>query len=107
MKPWQIKLLEATRYNETFTGAILCRIMFVPDYHDKKCPRFVGTAYHTSDGFLMCDFVTHDGEHKHGAFVGTWTDVWTAFVKLADHCGLTVEERKTLIHYLKSWVRWN
>lgn len=106
LKDWQERALKMTHANESQVGAILCCAFYAPDYR-KARPRFEGKAYHTSDGFLLCDFVEESGEYHRGAFVGAWADLYFKVMKLADLLKLTVDERQELLHYVKSWVRWN
>lgn len=106
MLEWQEKCLKATLYNESQFGAILCCALFEPT-KAKAYPRFEGKAYYTSDGFLLCDFVGADKRFHAGAFVGAWADLFNNCVRLADHLNLTIEERASLLHAVKVWIRWN
>jgi len=96
---WQGITLAAT--NGTQLGAILRAAYGEP--HEDGIAWFGSHATVTSDGFLIADFTTADGEHHMGAFVGSLADLDNNRRKLAPHCGLTTEDAIALESALKAW----
>src|ERR1700744_4954330 len=68
---WKNKGLAAPR--GTQFGAII-RCALGVDAGQTVGPRFVGKATKTSDGYVLCDFITRDGQYKMKAFVGSFDD---------------------------------
>lgn len=66
--------------------------------------RFVGKATITSDGFIMCDFIDHDGQGRRGAFVGSWGELEANLIQLARLLGLTTQEHHQVVELVESWV---
>lgn len=66
--------------------------------------RFVGKATITSDGFIQCDFVDHDGQGRRGAFVGSWGELEANLIDLIHHLELGEPELAHLRALVKSWV---
>ena len=66
--------------------------------------KFVGKATVTSDGFVMCDFVDHDGQGRRGAFIGSWDELQANLVGLIAHLGLGEAELAELNTLVRSWV---
>lgn len=56
-------------------------------------PRFEGTASITSDGFLLWNFVTSDGDYKHGAFAGDAESYFANVSGLTRHLKLSGDAR--------------
>lgn len=93
------RVLAATA--RTHFGAILACAAEEPG---ESCPRFVGKASVTSDGFVLCDFVDRDGTFHHGAFVGALSDLKKNACGLVDHLGLDAKEGLELGAVLDGWV---
>jgi hypothetical protein len=93
------RIMSATR-NFKFGAIIAC----AAGVADEACPRFVGKASVTSDGFVMCDFVDHDGDYHHGAFVGAMADLTRNITGLTDHLGLDAKEGAELGAVLDGWT---
>lgn len=74
------------------------------DKAGETIPRFVGRANVTSDGYLMCDFVTRDGGHKHGAFFGAVSDLWENERRFVEHFKLAPAVAKELHAKLQAWI---
>lgn len=66
--------------------------------------RFVGKATITSDGFVQCDFVDHDGQGRRGAFVGSWMELDNNLQGLIHHLELGEPELAQLRELIKGWV---
>lgn len=93
------KVLAAT--DGTKFGAIIrCALGVERD----AAPRFEGKAHVTSDGYVMCSFVTSDGHYKHGAFVGALTDLDLNLVGLSKHLGMTPSEYNALTAIVTGWI---
>jgi hypothetical protein len=97
---WQDRCLAVTR--GTQFGAILLAAM---GRKTEYVPRFVGRAYLTSDGFLMCDFVDREGRYHTGAFVGSKEDLDANAEGLARHLGLSAQDYAALTATIAAWVR--
>ena len=96
---WQTKALEATRGSRL--GAIIaCALNTDRD----ATPRFEGTAFVTSDGFLMCNFVDRDGEPHWGAFVGDFSDLKANVIGLTEHLKLNEADAKAFRSAVMGWV---
>lgn len=93
------KILSATR--ESKLGAILRCALGV---EREATPRFVGKANVTSDGFVMCDFVDHNGDGHHGAFIGALSDLDLNLIGLSKHLGMTPTEYNQLTALTTSWI---
>ena len=66
--------------------------------------KFVGKAIVTSDGFIQCDFIDHDGQGRRGAFVGSWGELEINLAGLIQHLGLGPAELQQLTKLVESWV---
>lgn len=98
---WQYRAVEATGGPKSLLGAILLAVL---KKQRNTRPQFIGNATITSDGFVMCSFVTRDGEHKHSAFVCDVPDLVRNFRGLADHLKLTDAERNELFLAVRNWI---
>jgi hypothetical protein len=96
---WQGITLAAT--NGTQLGAILRAAYGVA--HEDGIAWFGSHATVTSDGFLIADFTTADGEFHMGAFIGSLDDLNDNRRKLAAHCELTDADAIALESALASW----
>lgn len=96
---WKDKAIAAT--NGSQFGAIL---RCASERNTDQCPRFEGKAYITSDGFVMCSFVTRDGEYKSGAFVGSAKDLYRNVDGLSAHLRLSVDDQAALKALVDGWV---
>lgn len=66
--------------------------------------KFVGKATVTSDGFIMCDFVDHDGQGRRGAFVGSMAELDANLIQLAQHFNLGDAELQQMRELVKGWI---
>lgn len=96
---WQNKAIRATEGTQ-FGAIIRCAL----GVEGLLVPRFVGKAVITSDGFVQCSFVTRDGEHKHMAFVGAWSDVERNMEGLAAHLKLTRAQAVEFADVIQAWI---
>lgn len=74
------------------------------DLERDACPRFVGKASITSDGFVMCSFVDRHGEGHMGAFVGSARDLSANIAGLIRHCSMKADEAEAFRAKLNAWV---
>ena len=84
----------------TQTQAIIAAAYDLPN---RATPRFGARATVTSDGFLIADFTTRDGEHHMGAFVGSLADLNANIEHFIDFFGLTQEQADDLRAKIKGW----
>lgn len=91
--------IDASRGSQT--GAIVACAFGVDRDHK---PRFTGHANVTSDGFVMCNFVTKDGEAKWGAFVGAYSDFKRNIEGLIKFAKLEGDDRATFVKTLNGWI---
>lgn len=66
--------------------------------------KFLGKATVTSDGFIMCDFVDHDGQGRRGAFAGTMVELDDNLIGLIKHLNLGEHELTQLRALIDSWI---
>lgn len=99
---WQARAIEATRGNQSRLGAI---VMAVLGQTPKEPPAFGLGAVITSDGYIMCDFLTRDGELHTAAFVGAVADLVDNCRGLADHLKLADDERLAFFQSVRAWVK--
>lgn len=95
---WQEKLLRTARGMQT--GAIVAAILG----RDIQQPKYVGKAVVTSDGFVMCNFITKNGESKHGALVSDVDGVCDNLRALVHVCKLTSEQATEFYNIAKAWI---
>lgn len=93
------KLLAATAGTQ-FGAIIRCAY----DLERDACPRFVGRATVTSDGFLMCSFVDRHGEGHSGAFVGSASDLQRNIDGVTRHCKLSASDAAEFRAKLAAWI---
>ena len=99
---WRSRALAATR--GTRLGAILsCALNPLRD-SAPDCPRFVGRAVVTSDGYLMCSFVDKDGYGHNHALAGSMVDLDANISGLARHLQLNDEDRISLECAIRLWI---
>jgi hypothetical protein len=96
----QARILSATL--QTQLGAILAYALG-DDCYDEG-PHFVGRASVTFDGYVMCDFVTRDGEYEHGAFVGALATLDRNLQRLAKHLNLNAADLEQLLAAVAGWI---
>lgn len=82
-------------------GAILASMF---DKGRDATPRFLRPGTITSDGYLLCDFVTQHGEHKMGAFVGSASDLDRNIEGVIAHLNLTQPYAGILRAKAKAWI---
>lgn len=99
MKKWQTKALQAT-LNTRFGCIIRCAF----DVDLTTIPRFVGKPSITSDGFVMCDFISRDGIYRHGAFVGDVEDVRMNVRGLTNYLKLNPKDALEFKRLLSDWT---
>jgi hypothetical protein len=67
--------------------------------------RFVGKATVTSDGYIQCDFVDHDGTGRRSAFVGSYGELEANLQSLViQHLGLGQDELQQATTLIESWI---
>ena len=98
---WQYRAVQATRGNQSQLGAILIDVLHKSG---NRKPRFVGPANITSDGFVMCSFVSRDGVFYMGALVAPVSDLVRNFRGLADHLKLNDAERIEMFAEVRKWI---
>lgn len=95
---WREKVLRASR--GTQTGAVIAAILG----REIPAPCYLGKAFITSDGYVMCAFKTKTGETKPGAFVSDVAGVTDGLRAVVHHCKLTSEQATSLYNAAKAWV---
>jgi hypothetical protein len=98
---WQYRAIEVTRGPGTKTGAILLAVL---GKQRATVPQFRGSARITSDGYMLCNFMSRSGQIHMSAFVGSVEEVVANFRRLADHLKLTDAERTEMFTKLREWV---
>jgi hypothetical protein len=98
---WRDYAVMATRGNATLLGTILLCVL---DRNGDGCPRFVGKASVTSDGFILCDYVSRGGVFNPGAFAGAMADLDRNIAGLADHLKLSADDRIALRQAVRDWI---
>jgi hypothetical protein len=96
---WKAKVYAATSASKL--GAIIACAL---DVQRDAVPRFEGKAVITSDGFLICNFVTRHGEHHMGALVGSIGDLDKNIEGLIRHLALKSDEAEELTAAVTNWI---
>jgi hypothetical protein len=99
MSDWKARALTASR--GTRTGAILRAAL---DVDPHELPLFGSSATVTSDGYILADYVEANGTVHHDAFVGSVDDLEINAIRLADHLGLTGDDRAALLAVFHGWI---
>lgn len=98
MADWKQRALAATR------GTQLGAVLHAATRTECRAPCFGRVATITSDGFVMADFTSANGERHMGAFVGSSSDLVRNSLGLADHLSLDNEARSELFKAVRGWV---
>lgn len=98
---WQYRAIEATHGNQSRLGTILLAAL---DRSANNPPWFGRHAAITSDGFVLCDFMSKSRGMCPGAFVGSLAEVRDNFRGLADHLKLSDTEREDLFKAVRGWL---
>lgn len=89
-------VLDATKGSRF--GAIMACAIMGDDQGDELemegIPHFRGKGSITSDGYLMWDFVTADGDYKAGAFAGEWREFTSNMRRLMAHLGWADDKQR-------------
>lgn len=99
---WVAEIVACTQ--GTQLGAIARCALESIDFPNDRTPRFVGKASITSDGFIMCSFVTAQGESKPCAFVGSVSDLERTAIGVADHLELVKADRLAWFAKVREWI---
>jgi hypothetical protein len=97
---WERALYLATKGHRL--GAMICCAF---GWRRNDIPRFEGKAMISSDGMVLCNFVTSNGQRHTGAFAGTMADVIRNVRGVADHCRLDAEERAQFFKTMREWFQ--
>lgn len=101
MSPRAIRrCVEATGGNASQLGAI---VLATFGMYPATLPAFGMSATITSDGYVLCDIRTRNGEYKSGAFVSSLQEIVDKFRRLADWLKLSDADRAALMDGLKRW----
>lgn len=106
---WRVNALAATRgtrFGAMIQEALRC-VSRLPDgtSRDQSPPRFVGHATRTSDGFLMCNYISREGDYHMGAFVGSEADLDGNVAGLIRHLSMDEANAADFRAVMKGWVR--
>jgi len=85
---------------ESQTQAIIAAAYNLPD---RSLPTFGSRCIITSDGFIMADFTSRDGEHHSGAFVGAHEDLLANIASFISHFELNPSQADDLRAKIKAW----
>lgn len=100
-RDWRLKLIEKTRGNQTHEGRI---VLAAIGKEPSNPPYFRGRANITSDGMVLCDFVSADGVYHHDDVVGTDSDLVRNMVALASFSGLNDDEKIEFLALVNDWI---
>lgn len=98
MYAWQDLALQVTHGSQF--GAILA----VAIKHDIPPPCFNGKATITSDGFIMADFTTSNGDRHMRALVCHVEDLETNIAGLIGHLDLNEADASDMLKAFQSWI---
>lgn len=70
-------------------------------------PGFRGKACLTSDGYVMCDFVSKNGAYHSDAFVGSVENLWHNVDSLARRLSLSKAETGSLHNLVSGWIAYD
>lgn len=99
---WQAAVIRGSDGNKSRLGAI---VMAVLGRTPHAPPAFGLGAVITSDGYIMCDFLTRDYVMHTSAFVGSVSDLVDNCRGLADHCKLTDDQRLQFFQSVRAWIK--
>jgi hypothetical protein len=96
------KILSYTHRTQSQLGCILVAVLGQND--PNIVPRFEGKAHVTSDGYVMCSFITRDYQYKMSAFVGSLADLELNVRGIANHAKLNPKERLQFYGAVQAWL---
>lgn len=99
-RDWRIKLIEATRGNQTLMGCIVLQAINKKPGHP---PFFTSTARITAQGEVMAHFMGKDGLHEN-ARVCSDRDLVENCINLCRHCDLNEVERIEFLARINAWI---
>jgi hypothetical protein len=94
---WRAKAMRATE--GTRFGIMLLSALGLEPEHPPSC----GRPCVTSDGFLIGNYVSEDGESHMGALLGAVADLETNIVAFPRAVGMTLADRK---EFYATWRKW-
>lgn len=100
-RDWRLKLIEATRGNQSMLG---CIVLAAIGKEPANPPYFRGKATISAVGEVFCDFVSKDRIYNTAAHVSGDEELVRNCVGLTVHCDLDDFERVEFLAKVNDWI---